>query len=42
MMDTYWLEGVRGSIGNEKDEQKVGLERELKNDETQSSKMIKE
>jgi len=42
MMDTYWLEGIRGSIGNEKDEQKDDLKNELKNPETQSSEMVKE
>ena len=42
MMDTYWLEGIRGSIGNEKPEQKDDFEKEFKDPETQSSKVPKE
>ena len=42
MMDTYWLEGVRGSAGNEKEEMKDDLENEFKDPETQISKMIEE
>ena len=42
MMDTYWLEGIRGSIANQQDEKKSALKDEAKDPETEATKIIKE
>ena len=42
MMDTYWLEGIRGSVANQQDEKKSTLKDEVKDPETETSKIIKE